>query len=184
MYRHGQPIAKAEGKLHRTEVELIEFHCMLVRTSLFDQVSGFDSGMMNTKEHIDFCMTTTQVGGKIYCEPSSIVTYVPGQPESLADIHYYMLRWSDAWAQSSIDRVCEKWNLPADHYLDKTRWRVQDRRIKLFVDPIHRRLSFGINAKLLHRILCGLERRFNAYLTKRHARSQAKSQLLEQPSLK
>lgn len=184
MYCHGQPIAKAKGKLHRSEVELVEFHCMLVRTAYLKKVSGFDPGMMNTKEHIDFCMTIAQAGGKLYCEPSSIVTYVPGPPESLADVHYYMLRWSDAWAQASVDRVREKWDLTADRYLDITRWRAQDRRIKLFVDPIHRHLSFGTNARLLYRILRGLERRFNAYLTWQHARSQSKVQNLEQPALK
>ena len=84
-YFVNRSVADVQDQLHRRVCEFAEFHCMLVKRSIFTQIGLLDEKLLSTREHIDFCLNVSQTGGKIYCEPDSVVTYVP-------DILY---RWSD-----------------------------------------------------------------------------------------
>lgn len=46
------------------------------------------------------------------------------------------------------------------------------RRYGTIIEPIARRLTFGVGTNLLARVLMGFEHRLNRYLTARHARIQ------------
>ncbi|MEL6163179.1 MAG: glycosyltransferase, partial [Cyanobacteria bacterium J06628_3] len=116
MFKQGKKITDPRVKLQRTETELCEFHVMLVRTEIFQHLGTFDEQMLNTKEHLDFCMNVAKHGGSVYFEPESLVTYVPTSPLKFSDLHYYMLRWSDAWELVSLSRLRQKWNLAEDGY--------------------------------------------------------------------
>jgi GT2 family glycosyltransferase len=172
MYKQGQQVEEVYDRLKRSPTELAEFHCVLVRRSIFDRVGMLDEGFLNTKEHLDFCMTVTQAGGKIYFEPASIVTYVPGPPLEWTDLHYYMLRWSNAWLQDSLQRMHQKWEVVEDGYFQSKYKHMGWRRYETIVEPLARRLTFGVGSNLLSRILMGFEHRLNRYLTDRHARRQ------------
>jgi hypothetical protein len=63
----GKRLADIRAHLVRMPCELVEFHCMLVRT-----------------------------GGEVYFEPDSIVTYITGGRFSWADYAFYFWRWADA----------------------------------------------------------------------------------------
>jgi GT2 family glycosyltransferase len=165
-------------RFHREQTELAEFHCMLVRTNVFEQVGLLDEGLLSTREHIDFCMMVSQVGGTIYFEPSSVITYVPGPPMEVSDIPYYMLRWSDAWELDSLRHLQQKWNLSDDSAFFKMRRnRLGWRRHIWIIQPIVRRLNFGKPNPLLDKILVRADKVFNRYLTDRYARRRGQIQL-------
>lgn len=170
MYKQGQQVPELRSQLQRTETELAEFHCTLVRTEIFERIGYLDEAMLNTKEHLDFCMMVMQLGGKIYFEPDSLVTYVPGPPLEWSDLHFYMLRWSDAWTLASLERIREKWDLSEDGYFKTKYKKLGVRRVATIIKPLVRRLSFGGENKPLKRMLKKCDRILNRFLTNRYAK--------------
>lgn len=169
MYRQGQQLTEVQTQLQPTKTELIEFHCMLVRTDIFKTLSEFDEKMLNTKEHLDFCMAVMALGEDIYFEPRAVVTYVPGSLSTRQDLHFYMLRWSDHWTRSSLQRLQEKWEIAPDSaYLENRYKRLNWRRRSYLISPFVERLSFGLGSRVLAKALSLVERPFNAYLVYRN----------------
>ncbi|NJL82375.1 MAG: glycosyltransferase [Chloroflexaceae bacterium] len=176
MYKQGQKLSQKRFHFQRMPTELCEFHCMLVRRDIFDQVGFFDEAILNTKEHLDFCIIVAQAGGTVYFEPESLVTYVPGTLKSLADFHYYMLRWSDAWELASLGHLRQKWNLAENTYFTQRYKALGWRRRQAILLPLVRRLTLGVNNQLLEKVmmyglLAPLEKTLNRYLTYRYAKS-------------
>lgn len=179
MYKQGHQVADLQSQLQRQPTELAEFHCVLVRTSVFEQLGSLDEQMCNTKEHLDFCMSVREVGLAVYFEPASIVTYVPGPPLEWSDLHYYMLRWSDAWTLNSLHRLRDKWNLVEDGYFQTKYKKLGWRRKMTIVAPIMLRMTLGLYSPKLVAVLMWFDRRLNRLLTDRHAR---RSQQFSSPS--
>lgn len=189
MNDQGKTVAQVRDRLQRQETELAEFHCVFVRRSIFDRTGKLDEQMMNTKEHLDFCMKVREVGGKIYFEPDSLITYLFKQQPVLSDLPYYMLRWSDAWQLASLSRLRENWDLAEDGYFQAKYKKIGCRRRMTIIGPLVQKLTFGLYSPKLDRLLTYLDRRFNRYLTDRHARQtqtadvppQSPSKTLETP---
>ncbi|GFE67656.1 glycosyltransferase family 2 protein [Chroococcus sp. FPU101] len=174
MYKQGHQVHKIKSKLSRTITELCEFHCMLVRTEIFKQTGFFDEGFMNTKEHLDFCMRVRQLGGTVYFEADSLVTYVSGPPLDWTDWHYYMLRWSDEWELKSLNHLRQKWNLEEDIYFKHKYKALGWRRRKTILQPMVDTVTLGIKNRLLNKIvmyglLAPIEKLVNRYLTTQYA---------------
>ncbi len=179
MYLQGKQVAEVKPKLERTETELAEFHCVLVRKDIFDRLGGkLDEAFMNTKEHLDFCMSVREIGEKVYFEPDCIVTYLPGPPLDTSDVHFYMLRWSDAWQLNSLRRMREKWNLAEDAYFTTKYKRLCWRRYGTIIEPFARSLTFGLATDFMARAISTIDNKVNLVLTSIHKRSQ-KKQLLK-----
>ncbi|MEM1253567.1 MAG: glycosyltransferase [Cyanobacteria bacterium P01_H01_bin.21] len=174
MKHQGKQLADVRDRLQREPTELAEFHCVLVNRSIFDEIGQLDEAMRNTKEHLDFCMTVRGLDKSVYFEPDSVVTYVPGRPRQFADVHYYMLRWSDAWTLESLKHLREKWNLVEDGYFKAKYKKLGWRRYGTLTKPLARRLTFGRGSQRLTRFIEKLEHQVNRYLTHRH-RQTAKS---------
>lgn len=174
MYLQGKRVADVRSQLQRTETELAEFHCVLVRRNIFDRIGVLDEAFLNTKEHLDFCMTVREAGEKVYFEPNCIVTYLPGPPLEKVDLHYYMLRWSNAWQMASLKRMLEKWNLTEDAYFTTKYKRLCWRRYGTIVEPLAHRLSFGMATDFVARSIATVDRVVNRVLTDNHKRSQKK----------
>ncbi|MBD1804925.1 glycosyltransferase [Microcoleus sp. FACHB-SPT15] len=172
MYSQGQQVAQLRDQLQRQETELAEFHCVMVRSEIFKQIGFLDEAILNTKEHLDFCMSVRQSGGTVYFEPASIVTYVI-EPPQWTDLHYYMLRWSDAWTLSSLHRLRDKWGLAEDGYFQAKYKKLGWRRHMSIIVPLNRRITFGLSSRLFNPILVPLDKRLNRYLTDRHAKIQS-----------
>ena len=120
-------------------------------------------------------MTTREAGGKVYFEPTAIVTYVPGPPIKLSDIHFYMLRWSDAWELASLHHLLDKWNLNESQYFKNRYRRLGWRRKMTIMQPLARRLTrrLGFGKKFfLEKILVPLDKMLNRYLTNRHIQQE------------
>jgi len=169
MYEQGKAVADIAPKLQQTETELAEFHCVLVRREVLERLGGLDIGMLNTKEHLDFSMGVRALGGKVYFEPSSVVTYVPGPPLAWSDLHFYMLRWSDAWTLASLQQLREKWNLAEDAYFTTKYKKLGWRRKATLLAPIIYKQTIGLYSPKLERLLFWYEHKLNRFLTARHA---------------
>jgi GT2 family glycosyltransferase len=138
--RQGQRVADVGHELRRVRTEGAEFHCMLVRTSVFERTGQFDEAMLNVRENVDFCMAVAQAGESIYLEPASIVTYAAYHPLAVSDIPFYLLRWNDRWTLATLHRLRDKWSLTEDAYF-------QRQYGKSFLD--WRRREFLVHATLL-----------------------------------
>jgi len=141
--RQGQRLADVRQELRRVETEAAEFHCMLVRTSVFDRLGQFDEAMLTVLENVDFCMDVARAGGSIYLEPASIVTYAGDSSQALSDIPFYMLRWNNRWTRATVHYLCNKWQLTEDPDFQ----RYWTERV-----PAWRRREFLINGLLLRRV--------------------------------
>lgn len=169
-YFVNRPVAEVREQLHRNQCEFAEFHCMLVRSEIFTRVGKLDEALLSTREHIDFCMSVTNAGGTIYCEPASVVTYVPG-PLQWSDFAFFMLRWSDAWEVASLEHFRTKWELTEDKYFKKRYSRLGQRRHQGIVRPFVRRIAFGNHNLLLEKMLIHVDRIINRYITSRFDRT-------------
>ncbi|MFG6093654.1 glycosyltransferase [Leptothoe sp. ISB3NOV94-8A] len=189
MTRQGQRVVDTLSKLQRSTAELVEFHCMLVSMDVFEKMGPLDERFLNTKEHVDLCMAVAEAGRSIYFEPSSVITYVPGISWNWADLHFYMLRWSDTWETISLEHLKQKWNLSEDAYFTQKHKALGWRRRRMILSPLLDRLTLGmfkhrffekatfglVKDRFLEKIfMYGLftpiDRVLNKYLTDRHAR--------------
>lgn len=172
-YFVNRPVAEVKHKLQRRQCKFAEFHCMLVRTDIFKTIGQLDEKLLSTREHIDFCLTVTNAGGDIYCEPDSVVTYVPANNFALSDIPYFMLRWSDRWELASLEHFAQKWDVSKkDKYFKKRYKRLGHRRHQALLRPLVRQLSFVGYATWLEKVLIAGERRLNQYISDRHLPTQ------------
>ena len=188
MYKQGHSAVKTRSQMQRAQTELCEFHCMLVRTSVFDEVGYFDEKMLNTKEHIDFCMGVIEAGHQVYFEPDSLVTYVPAVPLQWSDLHYYMLRWSNDWETKSLEHLRSKWDLAEDSYFKHKQkalgWRRRDTILSPLVDKLTLKTSNRLLRKLvMFGLLAPLEKALNYYLTSRHQRAEKQRQKLNSTAM-
>ncbi len=178
IYKQGRRVADVRDGLKRGETGLAEFHCMLVQTSIFEKIGQLDEGMLNTKEHVDFCMTVVEAGGTVYLEPDSLITYVPGPPLEMSDMAFYMLRWSDAWELASLQNLQAKWDLTEDDYFKNKYKRLGWRRNMTLIEPLVTRLSFGKSNSLwkrgIRKIFVTTDKVINKYLTNNYDRNKPK----------
>lgn len=172
-YFQNCPIADIKDQLNRQTVGFIEFHAMLVRTSLFNRIGMLDEGFCCTKEYLDFCMTVTRLGEPIYLEPASVVTFLthpPAPTMTLSDLPYFMLRWSDDWERASLQHFQQKWNLAESQYFQKRYKKLGQRRRKELIKPLLAQFSFLSDParKGLEKRLVRIEKIFNRYLSKQY----------------
>lgn len=186
IYKQGKRIADLGDFLQRQPTGLAEFHCMLVRTAILDKIGGqLDPAMMNTKEHVDFCVAIAEAGGAIYLEPTSLVTYINGMPLELSEIPFYMVRWSDEWGRTSLNRLRDKWNLTEDDYNKNwdrswSEYLTGRRRVFIIRPWLNKYYVFGKGKTRLENMLVRIEKMLNRYLTNRHTRKHP--QEIQQPA--
>ncbi|MBD2459702.1 glycosyltransferase [Oscillatoria sp. FACHB-1407] len=165
MYKQGQQVMEVKPKLKRVKTELAEFHCVLVRTAIFEQIGLLDEKMLNTKEHLDFCMTVAQAGGEVYFEPDCLVTYVPGPPLETTDVYFYMLRWSDDWTLKSLHHLRDKWNLSENEYFFSKYRKLGWRRRQTIINPLITSFNSKLGYRVVRKILTVADKVFNGYIT-------------------
>jgi GT2 family glycosyltransferase len=116
--------------LKRTEIQVTEVHCFLVRRDAFAWLGEFDENMPCSKDHIDFSINVWAKGGRIMLEPTSVVSFcVPSNTYAVEpmDRAFFMLRWSPDWQRQSLNHLQKKWRLENDpyfkNYMGKRDWR-------------------------------------------------------------
>jgi hypothetical protein len=105
------PLAQVRDQLVREPTGLVEFHCMLVRTDVFDRLGPLDEGLISVLDHVDFCMSIANAGGSIFIEPAAVVAHLSPPPYAVYDLPYFFLRFSDAWLDASVRRFAHKHHL-------------------------------------------------------------------------
>lgn len=174
IYSQGKSVAKLAPRLRRQPTRLAEFHCMLVRHSVLRETGPLDERILSTREHLDFCMTVAGRGEAIYFEPASVVTYLNDARMRLSDLHYYMLRWGDAWERTSLIRMAEKWNLSTQGTLGFRLQHVGWRRRTYLIRPLVRSMGLGAGSMASKLVMKGLtvaDRGLNAAISTMHRRS-------------
>jgi len=123
----GQRLEDIRRNLRRMRTELVEFHCLLARTEVFERLGSLDAGFLSDFEHLDLCLAVREAGGQIYLDPNALVNWVTPPPLAWSDLPYFMLRWSDAWNRASLQHFRMKWDLteedPNGHYAFVTDYR-------------------------------------------------------------
>jgi len=135
----GKPLDEVLPKVSRCETELAEFHGILIRSNTIRDIGGFDEGLLSTREHIDFCMTVRNLGGKVMLEPASQITYTRPPPFAWGDLRYFSLRWSEDWSQRTMDHFFTKWDLDREQIPHMMTWCKKQRY--RFLDPWYSRTT-------------------------------------------
>lgn len=146
---------------------LVEFHCMLVRTDTLRALGGLDEALLNTKEHLDFCLAVTQAGGLIFFEPASVVTYLEARDLHWTDLRFYMIRWSDSWERASLNHLQAKWDL-ADDYFTRRLAQVGWRRRQVLIRPLFNRIRWMPGNRRLEHWVGRVEHRLNRVVVRLH----------------
>ncbi len=145
-YMH-RPLKDCQASIQPGPTELSEFHCVLARRDLFDEVGLLDEQLLSMAEETDFCLSALQAGRQVSLEPNCQVSYVPPYQMAWSDLPFFFMRWSDAWCETSVRRMQEKYQLSPDAPVFK--------HYRVFVYD-HRLIAFG-----------GPERRLKALLFKK-----------------
>jgi len=112
------PISEVTTPLERGPCDYVEFHCMLVRTDVFERLGPLDEELLSVHEHIDLALAVSKSGGAVYIEPKAMTTYILPPPGEWYDLPYLMIRWSDAWNLSSVGHFKEKWIVSGLRFFD------------------------------------------------------------------
>ncbi len=109
-----RPYAEVLDQIKRAPFSFMEFHCMMARRDMLEQVGPFDEGLYSVLEHIDFCLKVTEAGGSVWLEPKSQVSYLAFRAYLASDLNYFRLRWSDDWNERSVRHFASSWNMDLD----------------------------------------------------------------------
>ena len=102
------------GQLFRQPCDFVEFHCMLIRTSLLRDPAFLDPAIRCAHEHIDVALAAAQRGFAVWFEPASRVHYMAFSDYMLDDLSFFRERWSAAEGEASIAAFSSKWNVIDD----------------------------------------------------------------------
>jgi hypothetical protein len=116
-YLFDTPLHEAPMSLTRRACDYVEFHCMLVRTDVFERLGPMDEQLLSLQEERDLCLTVLRAGGSVYVEPKAVVTFVPPPPCEWWDLPFFMLRWSEAWNLASVRHFNAKWDIAAVRHI-------------------------------------------------------------------
>ena len=151
---------EADGKLARERIDLVEFHCLLARRDVVQEV-GLDPGLASFLDHNDFCLAVKDAGYDIYIEPAAIVSHLTPPPIALSDVPYFFRRWSNAWIDASVGHFARKHRLPLDDDGLRSHYRFRDsHRLRLIANirkVLERTLGWRACAVLdrfVNRFLC------------------------------
>lgn len=98
----------------RFSTELLEYHCVLVRTDVMRADGMHDTKLRTGHDMYDLCLKIAAAGGSCWLEPAATMFY--DRPDRIddADRDFYSLRWSRAWDATTLDRFIEAWDLDPD----------------------------------------------------------------------
>lgn len=138
------PISELTAPLERGACDYVEFHCMLVRTEVFERLGPLDEELLSIHEHIDLAIAVARNGGSVYVEPKAVTTYIPPPPSEWYDLPFIMIRWGDAWNLASVGHFRKKWNVSGLRFFNDTAdLGLEDTIIRWA--RAHRRLSTGLH---------------------------------------
>jgi GT2 family glycosyltransferase len=158
----GKRWADIRASITREPVELIEFHCMLVRMEVFERVGPLDERLLSVHEHLDLCMMIRQAGGPIYFEPAAVLTWMAPPPLAWSDLPFFLRRWSERWNRASLEYFDQKWALNEDdRRLVQLEWLADYRqaalRLPVSTERLRRLLGWRLGALAGRRVVIPVE---------------------------
>ena len=105
-YTHDNSINWQEDAPIRNEI--CEFHCVLIRKDFLEN-TGFLDERLITREHMDLALRAKCLGYKVTFEKRSHVTYLALNKFKFSDLSYFLYRWSDRFAKSSVVAFESSW---------------------------------------------------------------------------
>ena len=82
-----------------TDVAAVTGACLAIRTDLFHQLGGFDTGYWNGYEDVDLCLASIQAGFRNLYDPTATVTHLESQsgPERWTAVNANITRLRSKW---------------------------------------------------------------------------------------
>jgi GT2 family glycosyltransferase len=118
MYRrHGlehQSYLEAKNDLVRHETGCTEFHVVLARRAMIEDIGPFDPNLVGFTDEIDMALAARAKGWKIFYEPESVVAYAVGKKLTWRDRPYFCVRWSEGRVMRAERYFYDKWGLAHD----------------------------------------------------------------------
>lgn len=115
--RHGHEFERyleAREGLARGETGCTEFHVVLARKAMLDQIGPFDDQLIGFTDEIDMALSARKHGWKIVYEPTSVVAYAVGKKMTWRERPYFCLRWSTHLCLRAERYFYAKWDLAPD----------------------------------------------------------------------
>jgi hypothetical protein len=97
-------------RLTRLRSDYAEFHCALLRRSVFERIGPLDETVKGAAEHIDLALHLRSIGGRGFAEPAAMVSYLP-LGYTVGDLAAYETRWSSDWHFPTMKHLVAKWGL-------------------------------------------------------------------------
>ena len=120
------PLDDAKNALPAVANHVCEFHCMLARRSLLDEMGGLDERLI-TREQMDFAMRALVLGAKVTFAHDAVVTYMARQVFDPIDLRYHLFRWSDGLVVESMDAFEATWGVSLDRADTRYAWTAKHR---------------------------------------------------------
>ncbi len=129
-----------EGPLPEPFNHVCEFHCMLARRALLDEMGGLDERLV-TREQVDFAMRALVLGAKTTFAEKAWVTYMARDDFDPIDLRYHLFRWSDGFVVESLDAFEAAWGVTINRDKYRYSWAAAHRvRAAATTYPRRRRL--------------------------------------------
>jgi GT2 family glycosyltransferase len=109
-----EDLDQAVEAVGRRRTDQLEFHTMLVRREVLDQLGPLDEELKSMGDHEDLMLSIRQAGGEAWVDAASVVAYLTMVPLDPGEVAYWQLRWSEQWNRGSVERFAEKWGLDID----------------------------------------------------------------------
>lgn len=120
------PLADAKDRLPEVHNHVCEFHCMMVRRELFDEMGGLDERLI-TREQMDFAMRALVMDARVTFAERSVVTYMARDAFDPVDLRYHLFRWSDRLVVESLDAFESTWGVTLDRDMFRYKWAARHR---------------------------------------------------------
>lgn len=103
-----------KDKLIRGETGCTEFHAVLARKAMLDDIGPLDPNILGLTDEVDMAFLARQKGWSIWFEPSAVVTYAVGRAISWREIPFFCVRWQQSRVLNSERHFRAKWGLNSD----------------------------------------------------------------------
>lgn len=110
-----------DGPFPEPHNHVCEFHCMLARRALLDEMGGLDERLI-TREQIDFALRALALGAKTTFAEKAWVTYMARDDFDPVDLRYHLFRWADSFVVESLDALEEGWGVTVDREMYRYSW--------------------------------------------------------------
>lgn len=120
----GTKLRDLPQELHRSPANAVDIHCLLVRYSILKSIVLDE--VFNNQDNVDLSLQVRALEGKLFLEPSSVVTFP--DPQLVAgfdrdDLPFYRFRWSEQSTQEILAYTREKWNVAKNDRSEWGRWK-------------------------------------------------------------